>query len=81
MVSVRCEEHGVAVPQVDLASGTHRDWFWERFTLNVEERVRAKMDRFARDLRSHLVLIEDLEKRGISLRILDFNGKAINRAP
>ena len=49
-----------------------------RFLRDGDTLVVTKMDRLARDLRSLLDIVKDLEDRGIGLRILDFAGEAIN---
>lgn len=38
----------------------------------------TKMDRLARNVRQLLTIVEDLDKRGVALRILDFNGDTVN---
>ncbi len=40
--------------------------------------VVTKMDRLARDLRTLLEVVNDLDQRGIALRILDFNGDVVD---
>lgn len=66
------QEHGSAVKE--------RKEFDEamRFLREGDTLVVTKMDRLARDLRSLLATVEDLERRGIGLRILDFAGETIN---
>jgi DNA invertase Pin-like site-specific DNA recombinase len=49
-----------------------------RFVREGDTLVVTKMDRLARDLRSLLATVEDLETRGVGLRILDFAGETIN---
>ena len=49
-----------------------------RFLRDGDTLVVTKMDRLARDLRSLLDIVKDLEDRGIGLRILDFAGETIN---
>ncbi|MFB9982822.1 recombinase family protein [Mesorhizobium kowhaii] len=49
-----------------------------RFLREGDTLVVTKMDRLARDLRSLLAVVDDLDKRGIGLRILDFAGETIN---
>lgn len=49
-----------------------------RFLRSGDTLVVTKMDRLARDLRSLLAVVDDLEKRAIGLRILDFAGETIN---
>ncbi|MBL8577770.1 MAG: recombinase family protein [Mesorhizobium sp.] len=49
-----------------------------RFLREGDTLIVTKMDRLARDLRSLLGTVEDLEKRGVGLRILDFAGETIN---
>lgn len=38
----------------------------------------TKMDRLARNVRQLLAIVEDLEARSVSLRILDFNGETMD---
>ncbi len=66
------EEHASGASQRDQLDEALR-YLREGDTLVV-----TKMDRLARDLRSLLALVDDLEKRGIGLRILDFAGETIN---
>jgi DNA invertase Pin-like site-specific DNA recombinase len=40
--------------------------------------VVTKMDRLARDLRALLEVVNDLDERGVALRILDFNGDTVD---
>lgn len=49
-----------------------------RFLREGDTLVVTKMDRLARDLRSLLATVEDLDKRGVGLRILDFAGETLN---
>lgn len=49
-----------------------------RFLRSGDTLVVTKMDRLARDLRSLLSTVEDLDKRGVGLRILDFAGETLN---
>jgi len=49
-----------------------------RFLREGDVLVITKMDRLARDLRSLLATVEDLDNRGVGLRILDFAGETIN---
>jgi len=49
-----------------------------RFLRDGDTLIVTKMDRLARDLRGLLAIVDDLEKRGIALRILDFAGETIN---
>ncbi|UVK45680.1 recombinase family protein [Mesorhizobium sp. AR07] len=49
-----------------------------RFVRQDDILVVTKMDRLARDLRSLLAVVDDLERRGVGLRILDFAGETIN---
>lgn len=49
-----------------------------RFLREGDTLVVTKMDRLARDLRGLLAIVDDLERRGIALRILDFAGESIN---
>lgn len=38
----------------------------------------TKMDRLARNVRQLLSIVEELDSRGVALRILDFNGSAVD---
>jgi DNA invertase Pin-like site-specific DNA recombinase len=49
-----------------------------RFLREGDTLVVSKMDRLARDLRSLLATVEDLDRRGVGLRILDFAGETMN---
>ncbi|UDL88391.1 recombinase family protein [Mesorhizobium sp. PAMC28654] len=49
-----------------------------RFLREGDTLLVTKMDRLARDLRTLLAVVDDLDKRGIGLRILDFAGETIN---
>ncbi len=66
------QEHASAVKQRDVFEETIR------FLREGDTLVVTKMDRLARDLRSLLAIVEDLERRGIGLRILDFAGETMN---
>jgi DNA invertase Pin-like site-specific DNA recombinase len=58
----------------------HREQL-DRVLDRIEEGDRltvARMDRLARDVRQLLTIAEELNKRGASLRILDFNGETVD---
>ncbi|WP_256750508.1 recombinase family protein [Mesorhizobium sp. Mes31] len=49
-----------------------------RFLRQDDVLIVTKMDRLARDLRNLLAVVDELERRGVGLRILDFAGETIN---
>lgn len=49
-----------------------------RFVRKGDTLVVTKMDRLARDLRTLLEVVSNLDERGIALRILDFNGDTVD---
>lgn len=66
------QEHASAVglrPQFEQAM---------RFLRQGDILAITKMDRLARDLRNLLAIVEELDRRGVGLRILDFAGEIIN---